>query len=57
MPREILTSRGIPKEIMDIVDFEKIKVDICKMFYIILETLGYYGLGDKMKRLASNEGF
>ena len=57
LPKEMINGRGIPKEIIDIIDFDKIKIDICRMFYIILETLGYYGLGDKMKRLASTEGF
>ena len=57
LPKEMINGKGIPKEIVDIIDFEKIKIDICRIFYIILETLGYYGLGDKMKRLASNEGF
>lgn len=57
LPKEILNSRGIPKEVMDIIDYEKIVVDLCRIYYILLETLGYYALGDKVKRLVSSEGW
>lgn len=57
LPVEILTVKGIPKELVDIVDYEKLQLDICRIFYIILETLGYYAVGDKAKRLVSRNGF
>lgn len=57
LPKEYMTLRGIPREIMEIIDYEKIVVDICRIYYILLETLGYYALGDKVKRLVSSEGW
>lgn len=57
LPADILAARGIPKELLSIIDYQKLKLDICRIFYIILETLGYYALGDKAKRLISENGF
>ena len=57
IPAEILVTQGIPIEVLSVIDVEKIVVDICGVFYILLETLGYYALGDKTKRLVSNEGW
>ena len=56
-PADILGSKGIPKEVFTIIDYTKLQLDICRIFYIILETLGYYAIGDKNKRLISNNGF
>lgn len=55
IPKEIVTSRGIPTEILDVVDFEKIITDICSIYYIVLETLGWYSVGKKVKRLVSSQ--
>ena len=57
LPTEILVARGIPEEIVEVIDFEKLQLDICRIFYIILETLGYYAVGDKSKKLLSRNGF
>lgn len=57
LPKEILQSRGIPSEVRDIIDYEKITIDLCRIYYILLETLGYYALGGKVKRLVSSEGW
>ena len=58
LPTEILTSTGLPEEIRDIVDYEKIVVDICGVYYTLLKTLGYYSLGQKrVRRLVSSEGW
>lgn len=57
LPAEALMSGGIPKEIADIIDYERIVRDICKIYYILLETLGYYALGKKVNRLVSAEGW
>lgn len=55
IPYEVTTQFGIPKEIMDIVDSRSIVADLCKIFYIILETLGIYILGTKQIKLASDD--
>jgi len=57
LPREILNSSGIPKEVIDAIDIANIQTDICRIFYILLETLGFYSMGDKMKRLISKSGY
>lgn len=57
LPVEIISAKGIPEEIIEIIDFDKLKLDICRIFYIILETLGYYAVGDKTKKLISKNGF
>lgn len=57
LPADILSTSGIPKEVADIIDYDRIVVDICRIYYILLETLGYYALGDKVKRLVSSEGW
>ena len=55
IPYEVTTQFGIPKEIMDIVDSRSIVADLCKIFYIVLETLGIYILGTKQIKLASDD--
>ncbi len=37
-----LSGNGIPEEIKPIIDTRRIVSDLCSVFYIILETLGYY---------------
>ncbi len=57
MPREIMDTTGIPKEVIEVIDIERIQMDICRIYTIILETLGYYSMGDKVKRLLSKSGY
>lgn len=45
IPSEIVSSKGVPIEILPIVDYRKIVKDCCKSFYIILETLGIFIVG------------
>lgn len=56
-PKEILYAKGIPQEVIDVIDVENVQADICRIFYIVIETLGYYAMGDKMKRLLSKSGY
>jgi hypothetical protein len=39
---DISKSTGIPKEVQDIINVRKIILDLCNVFYIILESIGYY---------------
>lgn len=39
---EISKGNGIPIEIQSIIDSRRMVADLCNIFYIILETLGYY---------------
>ena len=52
---DITTSSGIPKEIVDIIDIRKIVYNLCKIFYLILETLGFYICNDNLTRLVSDQ--
>lgn len=54
IPMEATNVVGIPKEIMAVIDTRKIVYDLCKIFYIILETLGFYIGDDKRTRLVSD---
>jgi len=54
IPVDLLAANGIPAEIKQILDYEKIVTDLCGNFYIILETLGFYAMGEKkVQRLIS----
>jgi len=55
LPAEITTTNGIPKEILDIIDTRKIVYNLCKIFYLILETLGFYICNDNITRLVSDQ--
>jgi hypothetical protein len=57
LPADILQTSGIPEEVKIAIDYVSMVKDICKMYYIILETLGYYALGKKRIRLLHQEGY
>lgn len=54
IPVTALEAYGMPEELMKIIDFRKIVTDICKMFYVILETLGIYTMEKRVQRLVSD---
>lgn len=41
-PLSIIKSSGLPKEILDIIDYKTIVKDNCLVFYMILESIGFY---------------
>lgn len=53
LPTQVLKNTGIPIEISGIINYKKIIIDLCSIFYLILETLGVYLYDDKVARLAS----
>lgn len=53
LPSQVLKNTGIPIEISSIINYKKIIIDLCSIFYLILETLGVYLYDDKVARLAS----
>jgi hypothetical protein len=57
IPIDILLAKGIPPEVEQVMDYEKIVADLCGAYYIILETLGYYSMGEKVVRLVSQSGY
>lgn len=41
-PLNIVRGTGLPKEILDIIDYKRIVNDNCLVFYMILESIGFY---------------
>ena len=55
LPTLYLKQTGIPPELIAVIDYDRMIGDLMTSFYLVLETLGYYGRGDKIKRLAYSE--
>lgn len=51
-PDEVLERFGVPKEIGPVIDGRKIASQLCKAFYLILETLGLYIHQKDVRRMA-----
>ena len=54
LPPSILAEKGVPLEIIPVIDFRGIVYSSCVAFYIILESLGIYSVDDKKNRLLSD---
>jgi hypothetical protein len=54
LPSEAVKEKGIPDEIMEIIDVRKIVANLCRIFYMILETLGFYITNDNNTKLVSD---
>jgi hypothetical protein len=55
IPTEYLEANGVPAVFLSAIDEEKIAGELCKAFYLILETLGYYGYRTKVRRLIKDQ--
>lgn len=54
LPVEVVSTRGIPEELLPIVDIKKIIYGVSKPYYLLLEALGFYMINDKLTRLLSD---
>lgn len=54
LPLQAVNIHGIPPEIAVVINVRKIIYDICKIFYLILETLGFYICNNNMTKLISD---
>lgn len=54
LPIPILQSKGVPVELVNVIAYRKIVTDICKIYYLVLETLGIYTMEKKIQRLVSD---
>ncbi len=54
IPTQVLTSVGMPKELLAIIDLRKIVTDLGKIYYILLECLGFYSYENKKRILISD---
>ena len=55
LPGEIITSMGIPEEILPVISVRKLTMDIVKPFYLLLESLGIHLINKHNTRLLSEE--
>lgn len=55
LSQEVIRSKGMPEELVDIIDVRTMVSDLSKIFYLITETLGVYVLNDKKSRLLMDE--
>lgn len=54
LPEVITQVKGIPEEILKAINTRKIILDVTSVFYILLESLGLYMVGDKKSTLISD---
>lgn len=54
LPQQRVQVHGIPKELILAMDIRRTVLDCTAVFYIILETLGWYCLDDKISELVSD---
>lgn len=54
LPQQRIQAVGIPKEIVSVIDLRRTVLDSTAVFYLILETLGFYCLDKKINTLASD---
>lgn len=54
LPQQRLAIHGVPEELVLAMDLRRTVLDCTAVFYIVLETLGYYCLDDKISELASD---
>lgn len=52
---EVLRISGMPPEIAEVMDMRKTIFDVTSVYYIILETLGFYCVNKNLTRLISDE--
>lgn len=54
VPKDIVREKGLPAELLHVVDSRSIVGNICNVFYLILDTLGYGFVDEKRIRLISD---
>ncbi len=54
LPQQRLQAKGVPPEIVLGIDVRRAVLDCTAVFYIVLETLGYYCLTSKITQIASD---
>lgn len=54
LPQENLRLNGMPEEIAMVMDMRKTVIDMTGVFYLIMETLGFYCMNDSLTSLISD---
>ena len=55
LPEQTLAQSGMPKEIAQVLDMRKTIYEVTSVFYILLESIGYYCVNSGLTRLISDE--
>lgn len=54
LPKEVVSTKGIPPEIACVLDIKKMAYSVSKPYYLLLEALSLYMVNDKLTRLVSD---
>ena len=54
LPIPILQGKGMPTELLNVIAYRRIVIDIVKIYYLVLETMGIYTMEKKVQRLLSD---
>jgi hypothetical protein len=54
LPEQNLEATGMPKELISQLDMRRATLDVSKIFYLILETLGYYATNERLTHLCAD---
>ena len=57
MPSDRLAQIGFPDEIRSIVRYEQVACELCSPLYLILESVGYFCVKEKVVRMPCLNGF
>lgn len=57
VPKSIILKHGVPKELIQGIAIRKIVIDLCEPLYVLLESMGYFMLDGKQRRLISDTVF
>lgn len=55
IPEQSISEKGIPEELLSVLDLRKLTTSIMLPFYIVLESLGIYFMNEKLTRIISDE--
>jgi hypothetical protein len=54
IPEEIFNRFGVLEELLPVLDGRKITSELCTAFYLVLECLNLFFIGDRNKRMVSD---
>ncbi len=54
IPQDIIVLHGMPKELIPWINTRKTVAELCHIYYLILETLGFYFMNGKVTKLLSD---
>jgi len=55
LPQPVIAQCGIPEEIFQMIDYRRIVMDTVKVFYLVLECIGWFMATPRLTRLVSDD--